>query len=266
MIPTRVLRTWLGALLIGVPGASVFAQQVPPPAQAQQMLQNNPALIARLQAMMQSSGMTPEQVRERLKAQGYPDSLLDQYLPGGTRPDSLAIPGEDVFAAVRALGLGDSTAIDSLSRFARGRRRVQIRNDSAFFDTLQLALKDDSVRAAIRIFLRSRELQRGVVDSGFNVFGLELFADSVSLFDPNLVGGGGDPNYRFGAGDQLVLVLTGDVEKSYPLSVTREGFVVIPNVGIVDVAGLTRSQLDDVLYRQLGRAYSGVRRAGGTTK
>jgi polysaccharide biosynthesis/export protein len=265
MISTKILRRWLGVLLIGLPTAVASAQQLPPPGQAQQMLQNNPALIARLQQMMQTSGLTPDQIRDRLKAQGYPESLLDQYLPGGTRGDSLALPGEDVFAAVRSLGLGDSTAVDSLSRLARGRRQVKTQSDSAFMDTLRLALKNDSTRDALRIFLRSRELQRSVADSGFDVFGAELFKEGVTSFDPTLGGGGADPNYRFGAGDQLVLILTGDVEKSYPLTVTRDGFVVIPNVGVVNVAGLTRSQLDDVLYRQLGRAYSGVRREGGTT-
>lgn len=267
MISTRTCcRLWLGALLIGLPSASVFAQQVPPPAQAQQMLQNNPALIARLQAMMQSSGLTPDQIRERLKAQGYPESLLDQYLPGGTRPDSTAFPGEDIFAAMRSLGLGDSTAVDSLSRFARGRRKTRVLNDSAFLDTVQLAMKDDSTRAAIRFLLRSRDMSRGKADSGFTVFGLELFEDSVSLFDPTIGGSGGtDPNYRFGPGDQLVLVLTGDVENSYRLEVTGDGFVVIPKIGILNVAGLTRAQLDDLLYQRLGRAYSGVRRVGATT-
>lgn len=267
MISTRVFLPWFGALLIGLPStpSRVHAQQVPPPAQAQQMLQNNPALIARLQQMMQTSGLTPDQVRDRLRAQGYPESLLDQYLPGTTRGDSTAAPGEDVFAAVRALGIADPTTIDSLSRLDRGRRRAQVQSDSAFRDTVQVALADNSTRAAIRMVLRSREGQRAIADSGFNVFGEELFQEGVTLFDPTVAGGGADPNYRFGPGDQLVLVLTGDVESSYPLTVTRDGFVVIPKVGVVPVAGLTRAQFDDVLYRQLGRSYSGVRRIGGTT-
>ncbi|MEP6494696.1 MAG: SLBB domain-containing protein, partial [bacterium] len=251
------------SLLSSLSSAPAFAQQIPNPAQAQQMLQNNPALIARLQQMMQSSGLTPEQIRERLRAQGYPDSLLDQYLPGATRSDSLTAPGADVFAALRALGLGDSLAVDSLSRTAGFRRRTRLQTDSAFLDTVQTALKDDSLKAALRVFLRSRELQRSTVDSGFKVFGLDLFQDSLRLFDPTT--GGADPNYRFGPGDQLVLVLTGDVEKSYNLTVSPDGFVVIQNVGVVQVAGLTHAQLDDAMYRQLGRAYSGIRRGAGAT-
>jgi protein involved in polysaccharide export with SLBB domain len=244
--------------------AGLASQQLPSPSRAQQMLRSDPSLIGRLQQMMQSSGLTPDQIRARLRAQGYPESLLDQYLPGG-QADTTALPSEEVFAAVRALGVGDSTLVDSLSLSARSRRRTTARLDSAFLDTLQRALQNDSVAAAVRALLTSRDMQRQFADSGFRVFGLELFKGETTLFDANATSGA-DPSYRFGPGDQLVLFLTGDVEKSYRLPVTREGFVVIPEVGQVNVAGLTRSQLDDQLYSSLGRVYSGVRRGGGTTR
>ncbi len=258
----KLLRPFLGIALLIASAHVGLAQTLPSPAEAQELLQN-PAMVARLQQMVQSSGLTPDQIRERLKAQGYPESLLDQYLPGGSG-DSTAVPGTDVFAAVRALGLADSSSVDSLSIAARRHRAVTARTDSAFMDTLQRALRDDSTRAAIRSLLDSRKLQREVSDSGFKVFGLDLFERESSLFNPNS-SAATDANYRFGAGDQLVLILTGDVEKSYKLSVTKEGFVVIPDVGAVNVAGLTRSQLEDALYSRLGRVYSGVRRGAGAT-
>jgi protein involved in polysaccharide export with SLBB domain len=260
---SAVFRSIVASVALASAAVPARAQQIPSPAQAQQMLQQDPSLAARLQDMMKSSGLTPEQVRERLRAQGYPDSLLDQYLPGAAG-DSTLVPGAEVFAAVRALGIGDSTALDSMSMRAQARRRVRARADSAFLDTLQHALQDDSTRAALRAVLRSRDLQREQIDSGFTVFGIDLFQNQSTLFDANAAGGV-DPNYRFGPGDRLVLFLTGDVEKSYTLNVTREGFVVIPEVGQVSVAGLTRSQLESALYDRLGRVYSGVRRGGGTT-
>jgi protein involved in polysaccharide export with SLBB domain len=180
------------------------------------------------------------------------------------------MPGSDVFSAVRALGLGDTTVVDSLSRVAQGRRRFRARSDSAFLDTLQRALKNDTTAEALRTLLRSREIQTQQLDSGFKIFGADLFAtDSTGAPQSNRFdaqsAGGADANYRFGPGDKLVLFLTGDVEQSYPLTVTREGFVVIPQVGQVNVAGLTRSQLEDALYSRLGRVYSGVRRGTGAT-
>jgi protein involved in polysaccharide export with SLBB domain len=252
----------LVVLALGALPRQAAAQVIPPPAQAQQMLQNNPALVARLQQMIQSSGMSSEEIRARLRAQGYPDNLLDQYLPGGTRPDSTTVPGEDVFAAVRALGFTDTLSVDSLSAMAKPKRLVKVRADSAFLDTLQKALKNDTLMTAVRALLKSRDLQRQQSDSGFKVFGLDLFEAETTQFDANTVIGA-DPNYRFGTGDRLVLFLTGDVEKSYQVSVNGQGFVVIPDVGEIEVAGKTRSQLEDMLYGRLGRVYSGVQRGPG---
>ena len=100
--------------------------------------------------------------------------------------------------------------------------------------------------------------------SSARIFGLDLFRSSTSQFLPNL-DGPVDPNYRLGPGDQLVLILTGDVELAHMLNVTREGFVVIPQVGQLPVANLSLAQVEDLLYARLGRAYSGVKRQGATT-
>ncbi|HLM18635.1 MAG TPA: SLBB domain-containing protein, partial [Acidimicrobiia bacterium] len=99
---------------------------------------------------------------------------------------------------------------------------------------------------------------RANVDSGFVIFGEDIFRGATSMFEPNL-SGPVDANYRLGPGDRLVLILTGDVEASYQLPVTREGFVVIPQVGQLFVANLTLGELDRVLATRLARVYSGVR-------
>src|SRR5207247_5430584 len=55
-------------------------------------------------------------------------------------------------------------------------------------------------------------------------------------------------------------------ELAYRLQVTREGFILIPQVGQMFVSNLTLDQLRDVLYTRLGRVYSGVRRSNPTTR
>ncbi|HEY4304165.1 MAG TPA: SLBB domain-containing protein [Gemmatimonadaceae bacterium] len=256
-------RVVLGSVLFLSLAQLASAQTLPSPAQAAQMLQNDPSLLGRLQQMMAQSGMTTDQVRQRLRAAGYPESLLDQYLPGG-QADSTALPAEETFTAIRALGIGDSSSVDSLSSIARARRAAKAHADSVFVDSLQLAIQNDTTRSALRSILTSRALQREQADSGFQVFGLDLFKGETAFREANAAGGA-DPNYRFGPGDRLTLYLTGDVENHYNLTVTPEGFVVIPQVGQINVAGSTRAQLEDQLYSRLGRVYSGVRRSGGTT-
>src|SRR5256885_10950688 len=95
-----------GLPLFSAPRAA-FAQN-PSPAQAQQMLQNNPALLQQLRQRIMTSGLTPDQVRARLRAEGYPENLLDAYLPGSmaTAAD-VGTPSPQVFDAITALGFAD---------------------------------------------------------------------------------------------------------------------------------------------------------------
>src|SRR5260370_32063118 len=82
---------------------------LPPPDQAQQMLQQavqqNPGLAEVIRQRIQSSGMTPDQVRARLAAGGYPPDLLDAYMSGGGGSGQAAV-GPQELAAGEAPGLG----------------------------------------------------------------------------------------------------------------------------------------------------------------
>jgi polysaccharide export outer membrane protein len=217
-------------LLVATVASAGAAQQLPTTQQAQQMLQN-PDLVNQLRQQLTTSGLTPDQVRARLTAEGYPPNLLDAYLPGGTA-GAAEVPGDDVLNAMRALGISDSPLARGTAPGAGPRR----------------AALADSAKAS----------------PNEQIFGLDMFRSATSEFQPNL-SGPVDANYRLGPGDQLVLILTGDVELAHTLSVTREGFVLIPQVGQLAVANLTLAELENLLYTRLGRVYSGVKRVGATT-
>src|SRR5450759_2516884 len=272
----RMTFSKLGSLLIiaGLFSISALASaQQPSSAQAQQMLQNNPALLQQLRQKIMTSGLTPDQVRARLRAEGYPENLLDAYLPGATGvTDSTGVSG-DVFSGLPQLGLADSTEVDLL-RCGVDTDSLTIPDTlrSGLIDTTQNLIRVTDKRRAVRAQCLAQEdsLVRGLrnskrdVDSGFVIFGLDFFRNRSTQFNPNL-SGPVDANYRIGPGDRLVLVLTGDVEQSYSLDVTREGFVIVPQVGQIFVNSLTMAELENVLYNRLGRVYSGVRRGAGAT-
>ena len=263
-------------LIVGIPLFAFPRQassQNPSPQQAQQMLQNNPALLQQLRQRIMSSGLTPDQVRARLRAEGYPENLLDAYLPGATGSPDSTIATEDVFSAIGQLGIADTTDI-ALLRCGVNTDTLTVSDTlpSGLIDTLQTRRRLDERRRLARLQCVSQEdsLRRGLLtkkidsDSGFVIFGLDFFRNANTQFDPNLAGPV-DASYRIKPGDRLVLVLTGDVEQSYTLDVTREGFIIIPQVGQVWVNNLTLGELENVLYSRLGRVYSGVRRGAGAT-
>src|SRR2546423_1503542 len=201
-----------------------LAAQAPTASQVQQALQQQPGLGDVVRNRIAQSGLTPEQVRARLSANGYPSTLLDPYL-GANAPVGAPPPGTQELAALQALGL------PSLS------------NQMLAYDT---------------------GLVRSARTQPSEVFGVDVFQRTTTQFLP-LLAGPVPTDYKLGPGDNLVLILTGDVELTYSLPVTREGFVLIPQVGQVHVANLTLDQLRDVLYTRLGRVYSGVKRSANAT-
>jgi len=208
-------------------GAPIAAgAQQPTPAQVQQALQQ-PGTADALRSRIQASGLTPDQIRARLAASGYPTGLLDAYLGGSTGGQLQATPGLLELQAIQALGLPPL-------------EQPYLPVDTGMMRT----------RAG---FAPSR------------VFGVDVFRRTTTQFLP-LLSGPVPPDYKLGPGDNLVLILTGDVELAHTLSVTREGFILIPQVGQVFVSNLTLDQLRNVLYDRLGRVYSGVRRTNPTTR
>ncbi len=102
------------------------------------------------------------------------------------------------------------------------------------------------------------------MDLELPVFGSSIFENITTEFQPLNIGPV-DPDYLLGPGDQIQLFLTGEIELAYNLDVTREGFIVIPDVGQISVNGLTLSSLGETLYPRLSSVYSGVRRGPEAT-
>src|SRR5256886_12150370 len=85
------------AQVAGPPGAT--------PQQALQMLQQNPDLAALLRQRLQQSGLSAEQVRTQLAANGYPANLLDAYFGATSGGLGAPMPTAQTLAAIQALGL-----------------------------------------------------------------------------------------------------------------------------------------------------------------
>ncbi len=226
-------------------------QQLPNPDQARELLQNQPDLVRQLRDKLAESGLSQDQVRARLRAAGYPETFLDDYLAGADTT-LMVRPGPRTLDAVQALGILSPQEADSLQTA-----------DSLFAMSDSVRQLLDSLRYRHLDSLRADSLAdslEAIQPAGLKVFGLETFRRLSTQFEP-MDAGPVDENYRLGPGDALVLILTGDVEQAHMLEVTREGFIVIPQAGQLYVANLTLGQLEDQLYSRLGRVYSGVRKS-----
>ncbi|MBI5170000.1 MAG: SLBB domain-containing protein [Candidatus Eisenbacteria bacterium] len=97
--------------------------------------------------------------------------------------------------------------------------------------------------------------------NGDEPFGFEMFHWSPATFEP-LSYGPVDADYPLGPGDELALTLWGDSQLALTLAVNREGFVTLPDVGQVNVAGLTLEEAKARVRGALSRVYSGLRPTG----
>jgi polysaccharide biosynthesis/export protein len=240
-VASRAVRLAGVAALLFLPATSLSAQ-VTGQQNAAELLEMDPELQRRLRSQIGQSGLSEEQIRERLRQAGYPESTLDQYLSGARPGESSADPSLQI-DAVRQLGLvGDAEA-----------------------DSLSLLLEDQRFRPAfdphVRDSLRADSL--GIPwTRPLEIFGLDVFERRSTEFRATLTGPV-DPNYRLGPGDRLAVILTGEVQRALSLDVSRDGFVVVPQVGQVYVANLTMEQVETELFNRFRRVYSGLSRGPG---
>ena len=189
-------------------------------------------ILSRLSA----SGLSRAQVRAQLTSMGIDPSIADAYF------DRLAGVTND--------------PLDQNADFLQALAQMGVLNEVGgvdLGDAIDLARRDSLALSV-----------EGIPESEITVFGRSVFGGTTAEFQP-VVTGPVDPDYPLGSGDQLQLILTGDVELALLLEVTREGFIVIPDVGQIFVNGLTLGDLTDVLYGRLGTVYSGVRRGADAT-
>lgn len=94
------------------------------------------------------------------------------------------------------------------------------------------------------------------------IFGANLFKNKQLTFEPNLRLAT-PRNYQIGPDDKLLIDIYGYSEASYELTVSPEGTVNVPYVGVIRVGGMTVEQATAKLKSRLSTIYTGLR-AGNT--
>lgn len=222
----------LAAILwAGFPASPVAAQELEEARRQAEQLLGRPLSDQEILRLLQQSGLTPDQVRRRLAAEGLPPDAAEPWLAVLEGRADRVPPGVDPLPLIEVL---------TGARLAE----VAVRDTSAFgpLPPPAGALATDTVL---------------LPPPGPPIFGQELFRRATSQFEP-VTTGPVPPDYRIAPRDEIVLVLTGDVELAYRLTVSREGWIVIPDVGRVPVLGRTMAELEAMLRRRLSQVYSGL--------
>lgn len=172
------------------------------------------------QIIMQAEqrGMSPAELQALAKSKGYSDAQISALM-------------------MKANGLGGNKSnANTLGNNKQAGTLAQAQNNQT------QPIKKDSV---------------ALTDEEKKIFGFEVFANKTMSFAPNLTMAT-PRNYVVGPGDDLIVQIYGIAQATINLKVSNEGKVVIPNVGLSHVGGLTIEAVKSLLTQKIGTRYAGL--------
>lgn len=100
---------------------------------------------------------------------------------------------------------------------------------------------------------QGREGAEGLQAFGYNIFNYKAFTFEPSLNVPV------PTNYVVGPGDEIVISLWGETQLVENLTVSKNGDIYIPNVGLISINGLTLKELKTKLFSVLSQVYASLK-------
>ena len=93
------------------------------------------------------------------------------------------------------------------------------------------------------------------------IFGKSFFQNKSLSFQPNLRIAT-PQNYIIGPEDELIVDIFGYSEDHYNLTVSSDGYVKIPKIGIIQVSGLTIQEAKRKIISRLSKIFVGLKSEG----
>ncbi len=94
-------------------------------------------------------------------------------------------------------------------------------------------------------------------ENGIKVFGRDIFRNTNLTFEPSM-NIATPVDYRLGPGDQIQIEVWGASEANITQKVTPDGYISIPDVGPINVNGLTVQTATEKIKGKLSQIYSGM--------
>lgn len=95
------------------------------------------------------------------------------------------------------------------------------------------------------------------------IFGHEIFNNKNITFTPS-INIPTPTDYILGPSDQVFIDVWGDTQESYDLKISPDGNIVIPQIGLINLSGLTIAQAQNLISERFSRNIEGIE--DGSTK
>ena len=192
---------------------------------------------------IEKSGMSKNEVIKAAKSRGYSDSEIN--------------------AAIKKAEVTDvkTKQVNRIENIDVGKIEMELSNNiekpSNIDEKEEL---DIYIEENLEIIDDMKFLKESIKDdneSALNYFGYDIFQRDPGLFQATSVGSI-DPDYLIGPGDEIICMLWGETQFRQVLSVDREGYIFIPEIGQVFVNGLNLNLLESKLFRVFSQSYQSL--------
>lgn len=119
------------------------------------------------------------------------------------------------------------------------------------------AIEEKAAEALAPVTLEE-QIQDQRLDRKLEQFGYDIFTSIPTTFAP-VAGIPVPPDYVIGPGDGFILQIFSGVDLQYDLVVTREGKLLLPEIGDIQVAGLTFEEAKSLIKESINRTRIGVK-------
>ncbi len=92
-------------------------------------------------------------------------------------------------------------------------------------------------------------------------FGYNYFQKDINFFD-NIPS---PPNYKLGAGDEIILSIWGDINSRENFIINKEGFIFYQTIGFINLQDKTIEEAEAILVNELSSIYSSINDRDGST-
>jgi polysaccharide biosynthesis/export protein len=188
--------------------------------------------------LIKKKGLSEEQIRSLAKQKGYSDEKIENALKKERKINQNTKKNNNHNAEkISQIYESEESSINNA--------KTENFNDDRIID--EKLSKIEKPPAKIE------DTRGGVLD----YFGYDIFKRDPALFQEASIGVV-DPNYLIGPGDEIIIMLWGETQFRQVLSVDREGFIFIPEIGQVFVNGLNLKLLESKLFRVFSQSYASL--------
>ncbi len=182
--------------------------------------------------------------KEYAKSMGYSDAEIDQAL--------LSIQGASPDAAAPAAA-GASSQSTVIDRNFSARDSMGLSNPSDDSSVILAKRRDSLDRLQNNSTLSTMRTTSGSEE----IFGRNIFLMENLNFVPNY----NIPtpkDYKLAAGDEVIIDIWGDVITNITETISPEGYITIPDMGLMYLAGMSVEKAEDSVRRGLSKIYSKI--------